>query len=70
MAMNTTTADALAESICAGLGIDDEDAIAKWKTICREFYNAIVADAVVTVTSVSGVTTGAGVSGPGTGSLS
>jgi hypothetical protein len=70
MSLNSTTADALAVSICTALGVVDTAAINKWKTICEQIYLHLKSDAVVNVASVSGVTTGAGVSGSGTGTLS
>ncbi len=70
MALNNTTADALASTIVTNLGLTGDqatEALAKWKIITRAFYASIPANATVTVASVSGVTTGGGVSGPGTG---
>lgn len=56
----------------AGAGTKDFDTM--WNTICNAIVAYIQANAVVTgavtVTSVAGVTTGVGVSGPGTGTLS
>jgi len=70
MSLNNTTADALAGTINDGVG-GDADSLAKWKIICRAIYSALKTDAVVgttvTVASVSGVTPGGGVSGPGAG---
>lgn len=45
----------------------DHDAV--WDAVGDAIINYIKANAQVIVTSVSGVTTGAGVSGPGTGTL-
>lgn len=70
MALNDTTADAVAVAICAALSITDPTTISVWKTIMRQIYSGIKTDAQVNVTSVSGVTTGAGTSGPGSGGLS
>jgi hypothetical protein len=69
MALNNTTADAVATAICAALNVVDAPSIAAWKDIMRQIYAGIKADAVVSVASVSGVTTGGGTSGPGTGTL-
>lgn len=50
---------------------DDADEQDKFVTALAKAILTILKDqAVVNVTSVSGVTTGAGVSGPGTGTLS
>lgn len=47
----------------------DRDHDAVWDAVGDAIINYIKANAAVVVTSVSGVTTGAGVSGPGTGTL-
>lgn len=49
---------------------EDRDFDAVWNAIGDAIITFIQANATVTVTSVSGVTTGAGVSGPGTGTIS
>lgn len=69
MALNNTTADALAVQICSALGIVDAASIQKMKDQWRVIYAALKADITitVTVTSVTGVTAGGAVSGPGTG---
>ncbi len=69
MALNNTTADALATTICSALGIADAASITKMKATWRAAYAALKTDIVitVTVTSVTGVTVGAAASGPGTG---
>lgn len=69
MAMNSVT---LATAIKAALGLNpatDAEAIAAWDAISAEIISHIQANAVVTVASVSGVTVGTGVSGPGTGTI-
>lgn len=40
-----------------------------WQSICAAIVTHITGNAQVVVTSVSGVTTGPGVSGPGTGTV-
>lgn len=69
MALNNTTADAVANAICSALSISDSATIADWKKIMEAIYAGLKTDIqiAVTVTSVSGVTTGGGVSGPGSG---
>lgn len=51
-------------------GKTQSDAIDKFKNDLADAIDTYVKTATVNVTSVSGVTTGAGVSGPGTGTLS
>ena len=51
-------------------GQTQSDAIDKFKNDLADAIDTYVKTATVNVTSVSGVTTGAGVSGPGTGTLS
>lgn len=69
MALNNTTADAVATAICTALSITDVATVATWKTIMEKIYAGLKTDIAiaVTVTSVSGVTVGGAVSGPGTG---
>ncbi len=69
MALNDTTADLVATAICSALSISDSATIAVWKTIMEKIYAGLKTDIAisVSVTSVSGVLTGGGVSGPGTG---
>lgn len=69
MALNNTTADTLAALICTSLGIADAASQTKMRDQWRIIYAQLKADIqiAVTVTSVSGVTTGGGISGPGTG---
>jgi hypothetical protein len=69
MSLNNTTADILANAICAALGVVDTPSITAWQTIIRQIYANLKIDAVVSVASVGGVTTGGGVSGPGSGVL-
>ena len=51
-------------------GQTQADAIEKFKNDLADAIDIYVKTATVNVTSVSGVTTGVGVSGPGTGTLS
>lgn len=74
MALSNANADILAQAIVTALGLTGTqatDALAKWKDVTRQLYAALKTDPVVTstvaVASVSGVTSGAAVSGPGTG---
>lgn len=69
MPLNNTTADAVATAICSALGVTDSASQAKYKQVYEILYAALKTDIsiTVTVTSVSGVTTGPGVSGPGAG---
>lgn len=73
MPLNPGSADALGSSIASaleGLSAEDKnDAEVIWQTVCELLYAALIADAVVVVTSVSGVTPGGGTSGPGAGTL-
>ncbi len=69
MPLNNTTADILAVAICTALEVEDTPSIEAWKKITQQIYAALKVDAVVNVASVSGVTTGGGVSGPGSGTL-
>lgn len=65
------TAKAAADTYCASVSpaITDAAAIAKWEGLFSQIATWIAASAIVTVTSVSGVTTGPGVSGPGAGTI-
>lgn len=78
MALNATTLAALMKSNIQaqannglGTGTDADHALT---ALCNAFASAIVTHfqsaAVVNVASVSGVTTGVGVSGPGVGTIS
>ena len=73
MALNNTTADALGAAIASAVAaLTDEqkqDLPTVWKTIMRLVYSSLKSDAVVSVTSVSGVTSGGSSSGPGAGTL-
>jgi hypothetical protein len=61
---------ALGNAIAAQMGVTEPTAVESW----QKFGTAIVAyfttNAVVAVASVSGVTSGSAVSGPGTGTIS
>jgi hypothetical protein len=76
MALNaTTTATAIVDAIHAVKPMSDEEKAAAntmWGAIVGALYTRIKADMVVAsaVASVSGVTTGVGVSGPGTATSS
>ncbi len=65
--------DAMATAVTAAIaGMDPEDKrdhAEMWRIICGAIVTYIKANAVVAVTSVSGVTTGGGVSGPGNGTI-
>jgi hypothetical protein len=69
MALNNSTADACATSMASAMGITDGPTIDQMKVQIRALYASLKNDIAitVTVTSVSGVTPGGGVSGPGTG---
>ena len=49
---------------------DKADTTKVWETICTSMVAYMAANAEVTVTNVTGVTVGGGVSGPGTGTIS
>lgn len=67
--LNNANADALAVSLATALNITDVASKAVLQATWRAVYAALKTDIAitVTVTSVSGVTTGGGVSGPGAG---
>ena len=69
MPLNNTTADVVGNAIASALGVTDVASINKYKQIYEILYAALLTDIQinVTVASVSAVTPGAGVSGPGTG---
>lgn len=73
MSLNNTTADVTGAAINSAVQAltteQKSDPETCWKTIMRVIYAHLVTDAVVVVASVSGVTTGPGTSGPGTGTL-
>lgn len=64
--------DLLGQEIMAAIDAvpDKTDRESLMKAIGGAIVNHIVINAIVTVTSVSAVTPGAGVSGPGTGAVS
>lgn len=71
MALNASTTASAIVSALGLTGAEATAATAKWTTILSALFTRIAADAVVTasvaVVSVSGVTPGGGVSGPGAG---
>lgn len=69
MAMNGDTLGAAIKSAIDALA-DKTDRTALFKAMGDAIVQHIQANATVTVTSVSGVTTGSGTSGPGTGTIS
>ncbi len=58
MALNNTTADALATALCSALGVVDAPTIAIYKTIYRQVYASLKADITITLAALSVVTTG------------
>jgi len=62
--------DDIIDAITGDLGENERDFASMWLVISNAIINYIKTNAVVNVTSVSGVTTGGGTSGPGTGTLS
>lgn len=61
---------ALASAIKAAIEEESDKTFDQmWSVIATAIIDYIKTNAVVNVTSVTGVTTGAGVSGPGTGTL-
>lgn len=58
MALNNTTADALATAICAALGVTDATTIADYKSIYRQVYASLKADIEILITANSITTTG------------
>jgi hypothetical protein len=72
MALTNETADAAVDLLLEDLGLtaaQKEIAKGRWQKVFRRLYASLKADAEVVVTSVSGVTTGLGTSGTGTGTL-
>lgn len=72
MALSNATADVCAQAIVTALGLTGDqatEALVKWKQTIRAVYSSLKTDIqiAVTVTSVSAVTPGGGVSGPGAG---
>lgn len=75
MAMNgNTLGDAIYAAVKAHLawspaGADDAKAQQFWRIVGQQIVSHITSNAQVAVVSVSGVQTGGGVSGPGTGTV-
>jgi len=76
MALNSSTADACAtamvNTLASALGLTPAQksaALTQWKIVVEQLYASLKTDIQinVTVTSVSGVTSGGASSGPGTG---
>ena len=75
MALDDAAADACGDAIIAAIdamSVDDrKNHQAKiWHTVMRQIFASIRANANVNVTNVTGVSTGGGISGPGTGTIS
>lgn len=74
MPINDAAADACGDAISAAIRAmtvqNRLDPAKVWETIIRTLYASIRTNAVVNVTSVSGVTAGGGTSGPGSGTVS
>ena len=58
MALNNTTADALATTICTALGVTDTASKNKWKAITEAIYTALKTDIVMTILPSTVVTVG------------
>ncbi len=69
MPMVGSTLATLIKSAIAGIDEGDRDHDAVWNAIGDAIVSFIASNAVVTVTSVAGVTPGIGVSGPGVGTV-
>jgi len=70
MPMSGVTLGTAIEVAISGLSdVQKQNTALVWQTIATEITNHIADNATVTVTSVSGVTPGGGVSGPGTGTI-
>lgn len=67
MALNGT---ALGNAIAAQMGVTEPTAVASWQAFGVALVTYLTNNTVVSVASVSGVTTGGGVSGPGAGTIS
>ena len=72
MPLDPTAAANCAQQIVSDLGLEGDQATQateRWTTVLTDIFAAIVANATVTVAvaSVSGITPGGGVSGPGAG---
>jgi len=62
--------DALGLAIASAMNVTEPTAVDAWKKFGNALVTYFTTNTVVTVASVSGVTPGAGASGPGTGSIS
>ena len=70
MAMNGNTLGTAIEAAISGLtDVQKQNTQLVWQTIATQIVTHIQTQGVITVTSVSGVTVGAGVSGPGAGTI-
>lgn len=69
MALSGTVLAALIRSKIAAIPVAERDHEGMWNAIGDAIVEHIKAAGVVVVASVSGVTTGAGTSGPGTGTI-
>lgn len=58
MALNSATADACAQAICAAIGVTDAASIAIYKTVYEQLFTALKTDIVITILPSSIVTTG------------
>lgn len=58
MALNNTTADAVATAICTALGVTDTASKNKYKQVYEILYTALKADILITIAAASIVTTG------------
>jgi len=67
MALN---GQALGLAIATGMGVTEPTAVESWKQFGDALVTYLTTNTVVAVASVSGVTTGGGVSGPGSGTIS
>lgn len=58
MALNNTTADAVATAICTALGVTDTASKNKYKQVYEILYAALKTDILITIAAASIVTTG------------
>ena len=58
MALNNTTANAVATSICSALNITDPTTINAWKSIMQQIYSGLKTDIVITIAATSITTNG------------
>lgn len=58
MALNNTTADAVAQAICTALGVVDVPTINKYKLVYETLYAALKADIAIVLAANAVVTTG------------